>query len=174
MQRHSPFPTCYIVLLYCNLARIRSLRRKRLKVARLLCNRMNSTYTPPIAKTPIRSCFWRRLRLSLRMTGIGRTMIARSVTMFIAALKNHMINWSMHRALGSFVQKAETGTNWRVTVSGACLVFIVLEYAYHMQKCFQTMSISHKRRQHPWQSSMRSGKPLLETPAGIVKGSKIW
>jgi hypothetical protein len=61
------------------------------------------------------------------MTGIGRTMIARSVTIFIAALKNHMINWSMHRALGSFVQKAETGTNWCVKVSGTYLVSIVLE-----------------------------------------------
>lgn len=80
---------------------------------------------------------------------MGRIMIARSVTMFIAALKNHMMNWSIHRALGSLVQKADIGTKGHARVSGTYAFLLHPEQTHHKQIYFQTTSISHRRRQRP-------------------------
>jgi hypothetical protein len=44
------------------------------------------TYNPPTAKMEIRAIFCRRPRFKPRMTGIGRMIMAKSVTMLIPAL----------------------------------------------------------------------------------------
>ena len=51
---------------------------------------------PPTAKTPIRKYFWRFGRFRLLRTGIGSIIMARSVAMFIPALKKKNANWLMH------------------------------------------------------------------------------
>jgi hypothetical protein len=48
------------------------------------------THNPPTAKIEMRAIFCRRPRFKLRMTGIGNMIIAKSVTMFIAALVLHV------------------------------------------------------------------------------------
>lgn len=49
------------------------------------CHVAHRTYKPPTAKIPIRAVFCRRSKFRLRMTGIGRMMIAKSVAMLTAA-----------------------------------------------------------------------------------------
>lgn len=51
-----------------------------------LCERECCAYNPPTAKMEIKATFCLRPRFRLCMTGIGSMMIAKSVTMFIAAL----------------------------------------------------------------------------------------
>lgn len=68
------------------------------------------TYNPPTAKIPPRACFCLFARFKLRMTGIGKIIMTKSVRMLIAALVNHIANWLIHFA-GSLVQNARTGTH---------------------------------------------------------------
>ena len=65
-----------------------------------------------MAKTPIRRYFCLRGRLKFLMTGIGRIMMAISVTMFEPALKYQDTDRDMH-LLWSWVQKALIGMHWK-------------------------------------------------------------
>lgn len=49
-------------------------------------NRDGWTYKPPTAKMEIKAIFCLRPRFRLRMTGMGRTISAKSVTILIPAL----------------------------------------------------------------------------------------
>jgi hypothetical protein len=66
------------------------------------------THKPPTAKIEMRPIFCLLPKFNPWMTGIGRRMIAKSVTMLIAAFVNQTANWFRQVAF-SWVQKARTG-----------------------------------------------------------------
>lgn len=79
-----------------------------------------------------KACFCRRARFRLRMTGMGRMMMAKSVTMLMAALVNHIANWSIHVAC-SLVQNARTGTQAKILPNTVQIVYAITTAIMHQE-----------------------------------------
>lgn len=81
------------------------------------------TYTPPKQKTPASSHFCLVGSFNRLTTGIGRIMIIRSVTIFIAAFENHEASSLIHFPSVAGTQNFLTGVQTKIHAATVAIVY---------------------------------------------------